>query len=692
MPSIPEFSTAGKPFPLCFALLLFLLFLLLSSSSVQGVSLREHRLRGSESEPQRANPHQAPNADMLKALEYIDSIRQRAGTGPKQPNPLTPEYDAGHLDEMKKLRAMLRLASPVQSKGQTEQNEREEEEEEEGGEGNEEDKTQEWMQAVLSTLQQTEKASKPESLRPNAAHLSLGEDGRPTIEGKDGAFPWVQRHGAKPYKKHPLMFEDDEEGEGDEEEEEKEQQGVALGHENPFKRTNENVEEKYTPQNLATLQSVFEELGRLANTKATHKRQAVDDDDEEDDEVEDNDDDDDDDMFNVRNLAYEDVAGGLPDWAPLEEREEDDDEDKDEDERDNKHDPGLDYGNDGEEEDDDDMENDEEDDESYPVKRASNPNPQEDPDDIANLVDYYLLKVLEKTEEEEQKRELEEEKKRVERRVAQSQYRNNIDPQAIYQLIQISQKFQIPPEDLMDMLRTGEIANQDKTPLRSQAPSRKSNELARIEDKLSLISTSKKHTSPEAQLYNRRLPDRQTSSTPEDRRTEEILNILGLGDVGNQDPAALRKPKQHKNSQSQMYPQSGGHSGESSPTQRRLPDKLKDDYDDTVDEDELAAYLAAQILAQYPNKNQNKVAQKRNEGGQATPGSFEQAIQDYFDQMDSDKSPPQKRQSETEGTGGVTQTQRLDDEALMTTLLSYLNPETQESDDGDVDAKSVQGM
>uniref|UniRef100_A0A3Q3W0U2 Uncharacterized protein n=1 Tax=Mola mola TaxID=94237 RepID=A0A3Q3W0U2_MOLML len=587
MPSLTETAATGKPLPLCFASLLSVL-LFLSPSGIQGASLREHRLRGSEPDPQTGNDHQTPNADMLKALEYIEGLRQRTGTdSQRRPAGLAAAgYDADHADDAEKLRAMLRLAvNPMQSNDEGE-------EEEEARE----DKSEELLQAVLSTLQQTEKASKPE------AGL------------KEGTYPGAQQkqHGIRPHQKLP--------------DEEEDEEGPDM---NPFKRTKENVEEKYTPQNLATLQSVFDELDKLTGGKTLHKRQDEEDDMEEGEEE-------DGELFGERNAPYDGAGGDLTEWGPMQDQEEEGAEEEEEEgeegeEKDDNHDSsrGLDYLADNE---DADEEGEEEDGESYPVKRAN------DPDDVANMVDYYLLKVLEETEEEQKRAIAEEEEERAERRVAQTQYRDDMDPRAIYQLIQISQKYQISPKDLVDLLKIGETTSPDT--------SRKSSKLSRAEDRLSPMYSKKTHKFPEAKFYNRRFPERQ--KTPEERRTEEILNILGLG--GAEDRAPVRKL--HRSSLS----------------------RLRGKYDDTVDEDELAAYLAAQMLAQYPGK----ASQKRKEAGQSAAGSFEQAVQDYLDQMDSEKSLNEKRQLGDEERS-------FDNEAVMK-LLSYLNPENEESD---ADAKTT---
>ncbi|CAN9511161.1 unnamed protein product [Ophioblennius macclurei] len=604
-------SASSKPLLVCLAHLLSVL-LFLGCSRARAASLREHRLRGSESDAERGAVYPAPNADMLKALKYIESLHQRNGLDLQQQRALLTA-GPNAMDDAEKLRAMLTLASnPAQNNGA------EEEEEEEGRE----DKSEELLQAVLNTLQQTEKVSKPV---------------RPKSEGQS-----TKQQGIMPHKELPLMFED-EEGEGDEEEEDEE----GPERDSPFKRTNENVEEKYTPQNLATLQSVFNELDKLTGAKTLRKRQ------DEEGSLEDGEELDDEDMFNVRNVAYDDIGGNLADWRPLEEQEEEEEEDRHE------VDQGLDYINNNEGEADEDEE---EDDERYLAKKSN------DPDDMASLVDYYLLKVLEKTEEEEQKRDIEEEeqeeeeeKQRAERRVAQT-----IDPRVVYQLIQISQKYQIPPEDLLDMFKT--------TGKMSQSKLRKSNELSRAKSKFSPISQKKMHRFPE--FYSRRLPYRQ--KTPEELRTAEVLRILGLS--GSEAPAPAAKPRQHKVFPSRLRAQSSWRPREPAPLQRRL---TANNYNDVAGEEELTAYLAAQMLEQYPKPaySSGRASVKREEAGQAATSSFEKVMEEYFDQMDSDKSQSEKRQFGDDDT----QARGFENDMVMK-LLDYLNPETDESD-----AKAVQG-
>ncbi|TNN30839.1 Secretogranin-2 [Liparis tanakae] len=566
MPSLAD--TSAGSLLVCFANFLSIL-LFLASSAAHGASLRDHRLRGGESDSQRGGGVlQTPDVDMLKALEYIQGLRQR--TGPQR-------HDASsHTDDAEKLRAMLRLASnPMQSK--------EEEEEEEEEEGGQEDKSEELLQAVLSTLQRTEEASKPAAAAP----------------------------GPLPHEKLPLMFEDeeeDEEGEGDEGEKEE----GGRGRQSPFKRTNENVEEKYTPQNLATLQSVFDELDKMTSVKAEHRRQ-----DEEEEEEEEGD------------------------------QEEDDDDEEEEDKQ--EADRGLDYAGDEEEAGEDDEEDPEE---SYPVKRSS------DADDVANLVDYYLLRVLEKTEEEARKKreEEEEEEEEKQRRAARPPYGGgDMDPRAVYQLIQISQKYRIPPEDLVDMLRTGETMSQDMA--------RKSGGFSRAPggERSRVLPPKKKttHRIPEAKFYSRQ-------QTPEERRTEEILSILGLG---AEDRAPARKQKSSPPPPPPSQLRAAGRPWESAAAARRRPAPPKNDY-----EDELAAFLEAQMLPRYRGRGGEAAGQKR---AAAAASSFERTAQAYLDRMDTDNIPDEKRRSDGEEEEEETM---FDNEAVMK-MLSSLNPETEESDD-----------
>lgn len=503
-------SAMSKPFHLCFSILLLLLSVL---SGITAASLRDHRLRGAES---NAN---APDEDMLKALEYIQSLRQSA----KDHQDSNLERSTMALDEH---------SDEPRSERQ-------------------EDKSEELLQAVLSTLQQTEKAADQNGKKEEA----------------------ITSH-----QKLPLMFEDNQE----------EDRSDESDRGNTFKRTNENVEEKYTPQTLATLQSVFDELGKVTNFNS--KRQNHEEEDE--------------DLLNVRDLVYDEG-----DWGQDEAEEE-----RKEVER------ALDYV--------DDQENDE----RFVSKRSDD----EDEGEMANLADFYLLKVLEQTEEEEQKkRELEEEEERRMERAAE--FRSSIDPKLIYRLLQISQKYQIPPEDLINMLRGGERL------------------------KVAPVYTKKTYKKP--QFFSSRLPVRQ--KTPDEMRTERILKILGLSGDENGMQSSLRKP--YKNVYA--WPAWRQQSPVSRQQQQKFSTKLKDDYDDT--ENEMATFLAARMLSKYPTYK-SKTSQKREDEREEEAESFERAVQDYFDQLDSNRN--EKRQLDLEQRGA----EDFDNEDVIK-LLNFVNPDEQDA-------------
>ncbi|XP_056466846.1 secretogranin-2a [Gadus chalcogrammus] len=649
MSSRPASPASGSSLLLRLAPLLLPL-LLSSLDSAEGASFRDYRLRGSK--PPREPPHRGPDQDMLKALRHIENLRHRSGRPPslrlQKPPHGAPGYDGGLLDNAQALRAMLTLRALEQ--GPKEEEELEGEENPEQG-----DKTQEWFQAVLRALERTGPA--------NTAHQPAWGRGPGLRLGERAAASQEATR---------MMFEEEDGEKGKEEEGTYEEQEAAAeegkGDErgNPLVRpTGEGVGEKYTPQKLATLQSIFDEVERLATGgKEEEEKGGV----GEEGQQKEN--------LNMRSLAYDKVARGLVDWG---EEEVEGDEEEEEEQRGSKPqaDQVLDYGDDGEDED---IDVEEEDGEDLSARRSINPQPTEDAEDMANLVDYYLLKVLEKTEEED-KREIEEEQKeRAERKVSQFQYWDNRSPQQdMHQLLRLSQKYHIPPEELLALFQA-----EDRSKPRSQTTPPQSSGLARSHNRI-----FKKQPSLGSKQNNRyRTPERPSSYKAKDARTLEILSLLGLGSTGG--PGPLKRPPPYQVSQPQFQPQPRRQEKYTPAQSPGTPNKLKENYDDNVGEDELAAYMAAKILEQYPAAPMyKKTGQKRSALGLVWPdedeeqgglGSLEQAMQDYFDQIDSDRAAQQqqKRQSEREGPGGVAQTQGPDDDALMR-MMTLLTPEGQAS-------------
>ncbi|XP_028831037.1 secretogranin-2b [Denticeps clupeoides] len=516
-----------------------LLAILLHTYTVQGASIRHHRQRGGEQ-----GGLFSPSSDMIKALEYIESLKRRTD-GPESP---TADYD-----EVDKFRFLVQLAS-LQDQDAPDH---------EDVSRWLESSAPQWVKSLLQTLEQAGEnveAAPALTTRPSKNRHKPADPVSNPVRDYSGLV--------KPHKKYPLMFEDEE-----------------NTRDSTFKRTTEDMEEQYTPQSLANMRSIFEELGKLSSPK-DQKRGSIldqkiyssDNDDEEDEEPR---------MF--RNLEYEDVTGG-EDWVPLEEQMETEEVVKGSHEE---FDRGL--GNSEEEE------------EEMLERRST-----QDPDDDTKLVDYYLLKVLEMTDQE-QKRDLSGalgNRRKLLRHPL-------IDPQALNKLLAISLKLQVPPEELMEMLLTEEIRKQERPMLGGGERSA----LPRYRNRM-------------MKYYNRRLPE----SRQNDFKTEDILNTLGLN--------SLAKPRPYKTTVSRFYTPSGRRGSLFMSEFSKAPSKRRDDYDDTVGEDELATFLAAKILTEYPDTEKTKRA-----AGLVAPEKFpyelyEEAMKDYFDQAETGKSAPVKRDTE----------------------------------------------
>ena len=546
-----------------------LLAFLLHGCAVQAASLpRHYRLRGGESEGQPAA--YPPSSDMIKALEYIENLKQRNGG---RPEPV--DYD-----EVDKFRVLLQLAS--------QQDEAPGDRQPAPGAQRQDITAEQLMKALLKSLQ--DQAGREAKLVPASAsrndrrthrHRTKDTEVPESAPSDYGNFP-------RPHKKYPLMFEDEENTDAS-------------------KRATEDLDEQYTPQSLANLRSIFEELGRMP-TLGGQKRDVFGDDEEEED-------------GGLRNQAYEDVAGG-EEWVPVEEREETEE-----------------MVNGSHEE----MERalgEQEEAEREEMQRRANQN-QEDADDDTKLVDYYLLKVLEMSDQTQKRDKTGEQRKRLIRP-------SILDPRTVKELLELSLKLHVPPQDLIDMLLTEELRKLHRDPHGSAR-----------------YTTGQ---APKIRYFSRRLPVK-SKPAPEDMDREDFLDIIGVETISNEYPIVQRPMKTSPSSDRvpsasnpavssgpiKIPPPSGRRENLFLSELNKMPLKRQSDgaaaADDDEDddggdvEDEVTTYLAAKILTEYPNTITKRDTQAQLKG-QFPYELYERALKDYLGQADTEKRPVAKRETE----------------------------------------------
>nr|XP_020451265.1 secretogranin-2-like [Monopterus albus] len=591
-----------------------LLAFLLHGYAVQAASLpRHYRLRGGESEGQPAA--YPPSSDMIKALEYIENLKQRNGG---RPEPV--DYD-----EVDKFRVLLQLAS--------QQDEGPGDRQPAPGMQRQDITAEQLMKALLKSLQdQTVKDAKlssaaaPRNDRRTHRHRTKDTEVPESAPADYGNFP-------RPHKKYPLMFEDEENTDAS-------------------KRATEDLDEQYTPQSLANLRSIFEELGRMP-TVAGQKRDVFGDDGDEEE-----------DGFSLRSQGYEDVAGG-EEWVPVEEREE------------------TEEMVNGSQEEVDRALGDQEEAEKEEVRRRANQN-QEDADDDTKLVDYYLLKVLEMTDQTQKRDKTGEQRKRLIRP-------SIVDPRTVKELLELSLKLHVPPQDLIDMLLTQELRKLHRDP-----------------------QTSARYTTgqtPKIRYFNRRLP-LKSKTAPEDMDREDFLDIIGVETISNEYPVVQRPLKTSPSSDRipvvsnpaanagpvKIPPSSGRRENLFLSELNKMPLKRQTDGDDDEDndgdvEDEVTTYLAAKILTEYPNTISKRDTQAQLKG-QFPYELYERAMKDYLGQAENtEKRPVAKRETEmaTEEKAMPLEMQEKEEVMAKTSAPRTVNDE-EEEEEKEHREKTVAGM
>ncbi|XP_057714245.1 secretogranin-2b [Corythoichthys intestinalis] len=523
-----------------------LLAVLLHGCAIQAASLpRHYRLRGNAGEGQPAG------SDLLKALEYIENLKQRNGGRPGPP--------AANYDEVDKYRVLLQLASQQQQQ-------------DEAPAERQDITAEQLMRTLLKSLQDQAKfspASTPRNDRRLHRHRTKDTE-------TEQSSPVDYTNYPRAHKKYPLMFEDEENTDAS-------------------KRTTEDLDQKYTPQSLANLRSIFEELERMPMSVGQKR-----------------------DIFGEEAEDTDEEGHPREEWVPVEEQEE------------------TEEMVNGSHEEADRALGDEEDEDGEEVQRRSSQD-QEDADDDTKLVDYYLLKVLEMTDQTQNRDQTGEQRKRLIRP-------SIVDPRTVKELLELSLKLHVPPQDLIDMLLTEELRKLHRNP-----------------PPQSRYTTGQ---TPKVRYFSRRLPLKsKTAAAPEDMDREDFLDIIGVETISNEYPVIPRPvksssdripamPNPDTNAESVKIPSPAGHRENMFLSElNKMPLRRQADDDDTDDgdvEDEVTTYLAAKILTEYPPNGIAKRDTQAQTKGRFPYELYERAVKDYLSQVDSGSRPVAKREAEEE--------------------------------------------
>ncbi|XP_072263961.1 secretogranin-2 [Pyxicephalus adspersus] len=579
----------------CLAGCLSSCILIILMSFSDAASFQYYQVPQQDQEYRMKTLQRLPSPDMLKALEYIENLRKQASRTENLPD-YTSYQGAPFLPEQKDTQAL----SADTAKSSTSDDE------------------SEWMRAMLEALMQAEKETKISTQEKN--NLYMDKNIPPELIEDYDSNKWSERR-PKTGKLSSRLYDD-------------------YSRENPLKRTNEIVEGQYTPQSLATLQSVFQELGKLKG-QTNNKRDRL----EEDQKLYK---DDEDDLYKANNIAYEDVAGG-EDWNPIEEKVESQTQEEVKESKE-------------EVEKTDDLEEE--------MKRSGLLGIQdEEPDkdtkeqeseNLSNMMNTYLKMLMNRMG-----------KQNPDKRSLKFSGKE-LDPEAIYQLIEISRNLQIPPEDLIDMLR-----DEDGKKYSGRLEPEKEVDVPEDLDEVTETMTDKMNVYKNKQGFVRQPSSPVLPNIPEGLTVEDMVNLMGADKLQN-------RFKQN-NGMQRAYPMFSKSKGHKS-IWPKDSEKRQMEYEPRSEKEEEMADYVVKMLAKYPEllgNNQNKKLPVPYSPAdlQDLEKQYENALRGYVNMrgyQDLETVSSSNRRMPMTRENDDTQNKQYIDEDLLMKVLEYLNQEKAE--------------
>ncbi|XP_028366830.1 secretogranin-2 [Phyllostomus discolor] len=583
-------------------------------SGGEAASFQRNQLLQKEPDLRLENAQKFPSPEMIRALEYIEKLRQQA-----HKEESSPDYNP-----------YQGVSFPFQQK----ENGDESHLPESARDSLSED---EWMRIILEALRKAENG--PQSTPNENKPYTLNSEKNFPIDMPDDyeAQQWPERK--LKHMRFPPMYEEN-------------------SRDNPFKRTNEIVEEQYTPQSLATLESVFQELGKLTGPNNQKRERA--------DEEQKLYTDDDDDIYKANNIAYEDVVGG-EDWNPVEEKIESQTQEEVKDSKEN-------------------TEKNEQINNEM-MKRSGQLGLQDEDlpkeskdqlsDDVSKVIAYLKRLVNAAGSGRSQNGGQNGER-------ATRLFEKPLDSQSIYQLIEISRNLQIPPEDLIDMLKMGEKPNGSVEPEQEL-------ELPVDLDDISEVDLDRPEIFQNKMLSKNGYPKTPgravTEALPDGLSVEDILNLLGVESAANQKPPYFPGQYNREKILPRLLYGPGGSRANQLSKGAWIPEveNRQMAYENLNDKDqELGEYLA-RMLVKYPeimNSNQVKrvPSQVSSEDDLQEEDQIEQAIKEHMNPGSSQETDKPASVSKRLPMGppkneNIPNRQYFDEDRLLMKVLEYLNQE-----------------